>query len=527
MPHFPGYRYCGPGTDVEAQDRAGGPLNPTDSCCRQHDVELSAESPYNQEQADRRFITCASKEGFWGKSFAAAIRAKNIFGGIPILDQYAPGKKQPKINELFKSKKKARLGPGPDDETQPGTSGERLPDMQRMETNQEDGTGQGADGLQTSGAAATGGSGGGGQLPPMNPRPVHGGTFTIHFSRTFRHYIKTGEPAYKDVFNQQWSDVPYQHMCMSIKPRDWQMINVMAKRWRVLSCGFNMTNIIPLINQTTSVGGATKVDIAFNLMPYLETYIDKGYQLPIAKVYTNPGDLPNKGAQQNSGNQTTAALTIINLPTQDRMKPNPGAATQNLSWQHYVDSATNNMPPIDLMNSTEWGICSPSQQFNFEWTPLKADLKWRHGCMPTQYQNTPTNVASPFGRCDGGVQNQAEIELAYPNVQIHNSLLRNCIKPAPSCLIRPMTVHDADNNLLPLVFNCLVKYHSTIELDMNDFANYPLFNSEYQSIPVDGKYVFDIYENPQGGGITSDRQWCGANAMGEFYTGPDAQGYIL
>lgn len=39
-----GTRYCGPGTDIAAMDRLGGPRNRLDCLCRAHDVEYDAIS---------------------------------------------------------------------------------------------------------------------------------------------------------------------------------------------------------------------------------------------------------------------------------------------------------------------------------------------------------------------------------------------------------------------------------------------------------------------------------------------------
>lgn len=289
--HFPGYRYCGPGTDIEASDRAGGPIDALDKCCREHDIGLR-DSPASQQDIDSAFAHCANKEGYLGRAFVAAVESKNLLGKIPALRPYLPGAKSAvatrtrskakgNLERYYKYQKKGgerKLGQRVGDTEGAGTSGGAA-----MEQDEQQ---------EAAGAEATGGSGGGGQMPAMNPRPIQTGTVVMHFSRTFRHYIKTGTPTYSNVFDQQWSDIPYQFICASLKPRDWQMINVMSKRWRILSSGFNMEHIIPIINETTTVGGAVKTQIAFNLMPYLETYIDKGYQLPIIHTYYNWASLP-------------------------------------------------------------------------------------------------------------------------------------------------------------------------------------------------------------------------------------------
>lgn len=357
----------------------------------------------------------------------------------------------------------------------------------------------------------------------MNPRPVCTGTQIMHFSRTFRHYIKTGDPKYEGVFNQQWSDIPYQHCNYALKPRDWQLINIASKRWRVLSCGFNMTHIIPFENGGKTEGGAVKPDIAFNLLPYLETYIDKGYQLPTFQMYTNGDGMPNARGAQNSGNQTTAALHQLIYNT-----ANPFLYSTDNSQQVNYNKYAAKAPIMDLMNSSEWGTLQPTQEFSFEWTPSVNDLKWRHAMTPDCI--LPANPASALalGRWDGGNEISGQTTLSSANINIKNGIRENCEKPAPTCIVRPVTFHDNQGNLIPLVFQCLIKYHVTLELDMNDIGFRPLFTSAYgTSTSTDNpEMVFDIFNAAKGYSKPSRNTWCGANAAGgKFFTGPSNQGY--
>lgn len=361
----------------------------------------------------------------------------------------------------------------------------------------------------------------------MNPRPVQTGTLTLHFSRTFRHYIKTGVPKYEQTFNQQWSDIPYQHIVSSLKPRDWQFINVAAKRWRVLSCGFNMMHIIPFENTTTSAGGATGPDISYNLMPYLESYIDKGYQLPIWTTYEG-GTLPNKQMTQNSGDQTSASL-VIQYYDDKNLKL---ADTSN--FDNYWLGANKSMPFMDLMNSSEWGTIQPTQEFSFEWKPSPEDMIWRHGCMPFNHDNitndTSYQPANPYGRWDGGFQKRTKTNQNDPNILLQNQVQFNCFKPCPTVLVRPCTLHDSQGNLRNLIFNCLIKYHSTIEIDVNDIGFAPLFTRYNAAESENTQKPYHIFERSAGQSAEKKpiyTQWSGANMCGRAATGPIASGYII
>lgn len=522
--HFPGYRYCGPGTDVKRSDKEGGPINDLDKCCREHDIALGRGD--SQEKADSAFLHCANKEGVLGQAFGAAVQIKSYLGEYTGLGEYLPGKSaggaiKPMHKYYRERKQPHKDGSGPAKrpnlrESEAGPSGLQNAAGETMEQDGEQ---------QSGGGGKTGGSGGGGQVPPMNPRPIQTGTLTVHFSRTFRHYVATGQPNYASPFDQQWADIPYQHFCSSMKPRDWQMINVTSKRWRVLSCGFNIEHIIPVTNKTQSAGGTVGPDITINLMPYLETYIDKGYQLPPVLIYENHNDLPNASMSQNSGNQASAKLVAYKLT--NSFQPDGGS---NQYFNKYIKSRTAKQPLMDLMNSTEWGTCQPTQTFSFEWTPSNEDLVWRHALRPAHYQvnfSGAYQAANPYGRVDGGFYPVVPTDVSKSNMRLVNGLRQNPNKPAPTCLIRPVTIHDDQGNLIPIVFQILCKYHITIELDLNDISNLPIYNRALDPAPsatIPDDYFFNIYGQTQLAGYDAYYQWTGASSLGNFCTGPSPSG---
>lgn len=426
------------------------------------------------------------------------------------------------MDKFYKvSKAKNRLGPITRSQ---GTAGKgQSSAMSAAQESMDTGAQQAAGGQ----GGGTGGSGGGGQVVSTNPRPIQTGTQTYHFSRTFRHYVMTGNPKYTDVFNQQWSDIPYQYMAMSLKPRDWQTINVTAKRWRVLSVGFNMERIIPFVNETTSTGGTPKANVSFNLLPYMETYIDKGYQLPVHLMYNVSNPLPNANAAQNSTNQANGKLKIINMQNDVNLKPTNSQST----YANFYYAGTR-MPPLDLMNSTEWGVADANQTFSFEWTAEGDQLVWRTGLTPSMEirpssSNTSYQEANPYGRWDGGFEQNTSQGFNYSNTNLVNVLPQNPIKPMPSCIVRPMTLHDTDGNLTPICFMVLVKYHCTIECDVNDIANYPIFNRPYSEQSTGNQAEYHIYTQDESSttGRPQYLMWSGASYLGNFRTGPNSIGF--
>lgn len=361
----------------------------------------------------------------------------------------------------------------------------------------------------------------------MNLRPLQTGTLELHFSRVFRHYIMTDSPDYQQEFNQQWSKIPYEHICASLKPRDWQLINVAAKRWRIKSCGFNMLHIIPFTNEMKNNGGAVSPHVTYNLLPYLESYIDKGYQLPMNFYSVYSDFLPNHAMLKNSGNQTTAKLPVINGVDTTLFPP---SLNPNLTYYNQGSIKFG----FDLMNSKEWGTIQPTDEFSFEWHPSPEDVCWRTGLTPNFFNKgrDPTSKnqpASVLGRWDGGIStamnpNYTSASTHQPNKDYINFVSSNPRKPMPSVLVRPCTFHDSAGQLMPIVFQVLIKYHSTIEIDVNDIGLAPIFNDTYASPPNDGA-TWDFLGTAYGTGGWN--QWSGANALGKTLQGPQSTAFLV
>lgn len=360
-------------------------------------------------------------------------------------------------------------------------------------------------------------------MPSFNPTPVKTGRITLHFERTFRHYILNGlqNDDQGDTWNHNWQDIPYQHICASLKPRDWQMINTVAKRWRVLSCGFDMEHIIPFINETKTVGGAIEPHISFNLMPYMECFIDKGYVLPPLTAYTT-SSLPNNNFMRNSSNQSEAALTKYIF--EKSLITTPDVA--NAYRINYL--TTPKMDYFDLMNSREWKTVQPTDNLSFEWTNNIDDSTWRHALIPpdSRADTGPGTIlpASMHGRWDGFNGSRNPNDLTQANVLYRNSLKHNPSKPAPAVLVRPMEMHDSGGNCLNLSFQALVRYHSTIEIDVNDVGWLPIWLTSFNGTPsgAQWQYLYDLSATS----TSAAQQYPGANHV-NMLTGPGTAGMIV
>lgn len=329
----------------------------------------------------------------------------------------------------------------------------------------------------------------------MNPRPVHTGTQRFFFSRTFRHYVMPiGDMNNTDIakdWDMGWCHIPYEHIAAALKIRDWQMINTVAKRWKVLECGFNMTHIIPFMNDTKSVGGTVGPYINFNLTPYMESYIDKGYQLPINGAIA----LPNGRMSMNDGKQADCKLQEYNFPLTQLVDGH----TKDTSFGNWAKS---NYPLLDLMNSSEWGTIQPTDEFSFEHKFKAYDAKWRHAILPLGTRTRTTNDyvgAHLQGRWDGGYGYPNEDSTS--NYQPWNKILGNAERPCPAVLIRPQTFYDNQGAPLNLAFQVVIKYHAWVELDVNDMYSAPIFIRNFITQPPDRQTAMEIYDDGTDTGI--------------------------
>lgn len=523
MPHFPGFRYCGPGTDVAESDRAGGPINKLDECCREHDLALT-DPLQSQGSADQAFVECASKEGILGKSFATAVQAKEVLR--PILGNLLPGTKdvptgqeeitpdkrpllpdnaQPEKNYPERPTKLFRKGLTFDQSAHIPNGPDRDPGGGTMEVVQETPNLPG------------GGAMGAGQVPPMSVKPMHDGKMIFHSERTFRHYITNPEAFnttdYKKAWSEGWKIVPYNSIAASVKLRDWEWIQVMAKRWRVLNYGYKLKHAIPFVNGAKTIGNSQVPEIMFNLMPVLEVYKNKGYMLPPTKF-----TVPNQYMLFNEHVQEKSKLPELTVDIDQFINPYGGPQNRQV-WFHCAQ-ATTAVPIFSLMNSKEYDVMNPNEQDSFEHTIPVEDLKWRSNFMPCpNVNNQAYDVANYKGTWDGEID-WTPLATNENNTDWLDSLRRNPRKPPPMCLYRPMQMTDINGANLNICFMVYITYHSTIEIDINDAHALPMFLRTVG--PTDGvKELIDVFGSDNTGATGGYLQPMGANFVG-LYTGPNS-----
>ncbi|KAF8789570.1 hypothetical protein HNY73_007500 [Argiope bruennichi] len=359
------------------------------------------------------------------------------------------------------------------------------------------------------------------QLLIQTMTPVNTGTVMLFFQRLFWHYF-TVPPAFDqcpkdldDIYQTGWLDIPYQHICCSMNPRQWQYINIIAKRWRVKTFGFKMSHFIPFKNDIKSDGGAVGPTLTYMVNSSLQTYIDKGYCMPIT-TYNN---LPNNNMAFSIGNQTNSQLQQITWP---RLTIN-GAWDDNKSYKAYIESQM--QPLISLENSKEFEILPNEGVFSFEHTLGPREYVWRSGLYPTNADktNNPSWGAHPLGRWDGGIANADSTD--QPNWSRLQQHIINPTRPALACLIRPNIIFDVKNNLDQIWYQRAIKYHAWVEVDMNDTLNTPVWLRKYTT--VDKTTSWDIF-NTSASRSTRDAelQCSGSNAI-PILAGPKNGAFVL
>lgn len=311
-----------------------------------------------------------------------------------------------------------------------------------------------------------------------------------------------------------WKAIPYENYNAPLKLRDYQWINIAAKRLRCLSFGFNINHVIPFVNTTETVGGAVGHNLAFNLMPYLEKYIDKGYMLP---PKSNMG-IPNDDMRLNSGTQTECALKEIQFDMgQFCPYKLPKYKERNPSAWKWFDQKKFQI--MELMNSLEWGQLHPGEEMSFEHKIEPYDLKWIHALNTSDFTAVKTTGEYPNfnyqGRMDGGYSASGTSQ-TQTNTQKINNLRNNPRKPAPLCMLRAMQFHTVDDKALQIGFQILCKYHCWMELDLNDAYGLPIFPQEYKDTETI-TYPHEIFGDNASG---SASQWtCGSNFV-PMHSGP-------
>lgn len=314
----------------------------------------------------------------------------------------------------------------------------------------------------------------------------------LKFSRTFRHYIGLPSEDYTDV-NQGWSNIPYEHICSSLKASDWQTLNCISRKWTPLECGFVLHHIVPVQLSTSSW---PEQHILYDTKPYLETFIDKDFVLPIQEL----DKLPNNNMYNNNAVWSDSLLQNIIWNKDETQKK-----VNNDAYSSFANKYRN----LELMNSWNWNTLSPENTYGYTW---KSTIpKWRHALVPDTL-NRPLDVASYLGRWDGGID-----LLDYSTNRNYSSGKSNNFNLIPSSLIRPMPLNYTQDDYL--FFQVLVTYTSKVLVLINDVRFFPIYNDKVNLTNI-------IHTRNYTNNFIQRRQWSGSNSF-NITSGPYEKNLLI
>ncbi|KAI0231277.1 hypothetical protein LSAT2_018358, partial [Lamellibrachia satsuma] len=299
--HYPGHNFCGPFTnDLNAE-----PQSAIDECCRIHDIQYG-NSAISTQRADADLIDCLrNTESTSGTVINAIIQAKEI---VDTVTNYASdgmlrrgAKRQQEQDKQAAAAKKAKANSDPADDLDVVVDKQGV--FHKDGTAYPSGSYDG-DKVQIGAAASMDQDGGEPQVGPGdtaagaitlgNIQPSHADTAgirTLNFSRTFQHYIQNSDNPfgvwhYEPMPGDNDSDlaqITLHHNCVEIL---YAYLNASMTRvemethlapstsWRIKSAGFKVTNVLPLIDQQTQVGGSVHTSFLFDSRLQLLTYVD-------------------------------------------------------------------------------------------------------------------------------------------------------------------------------------------------------------------------------------------------------------
>lgn len=203
------------------------------------------------------------------------------------------------------------------------------------------------------------------------------------FSRTFVHYIEIADAEKDDrvkwtpdpnganegtlTFDWGWLNIEYWRLNASMTIKDMQTHFTPAKRFRVISMGFKISNIIPTTEELTNIGGTLTETLTFNQRPYMFTYVDDRHAL-----------FQNAQANRSKWSQAPNSDFTVNLPVsraQGNLNYINDFRTTNKKWAARAlsinpDQEYSNMAAEDLMspfNTDGWSTLHVGETWSYTW----------------------------------------------------------------------------------------------------------------------------------------------------------------
>ncbi len=278
---------------------------------------------------------------------------------------------------------------------------------------------------------------------PPTMAPDHNSNYTRAFSRTFHNVLDwesldkeefTAKKISADALNNpdkvtpvsveldmtsDWVEIPYYYLNGSMTLNDAQSHFVNCQKWRVVACGFELGNIVPLED---TIKPDNSISTSFNQRPYMFTYTDDTehvWPIGMAEQPVLPNDyllnnVPKNRAESQLKNIQTKRIVPLNW-------------LQQAIGTDIPDAGLIGDPSIfgSIFNTSSWGILQAGQRFNYQWNnpsklwyPASAMSFNRQVVMPQKlfWQNMPAEIA-PYSYADYQFKKIDGIETAWTPTQ--------------------------------------------------------------------------------------------------------------
>ena len=356
--------------------------------------------------------------------------------------------------------------------------------------------------------------------PAVGPSDVIGGTVsggditatggdtagiqTVHFTRTFVHYITNANATWSQfdynpgpiigpgqiTLKHNCLEVPYQYLNCSMTKAEMETHLLPSTSWRVLSAGFKVTNMIPIIDAIQGGGDAAQMVYQISTRPYLVAYTDTKYNYFTHNTRIQK-KLPNKNMTINTPRtrQDGYLQPVVDTKLVDKRWFHKATGLNSMARHENQDMEilqsywnTNAMKAIYAGDtySYQWNNKDPYffNNKSFSWRgktfvecPVMIWDKLLPVCIPGDYLNRWTPDATgkwsnnPTPNIDGNNQYGHE-DTPTPGRSILTQMPNYPANPPPIAALEVPSLLTATNMAGTITYQVTVIYNSTIQVEL-------------------------------------------------------------
>ena len=343
-----------------------------------------------------------------------------------------------------------------------------------------------------------------------NLQPSHADTAgirTLSFSRTFQHYLTNTEHAFgewdydpmagsndadlaKITMHHTCFEIPYGFLNGSMTRVEMETHLTPATSWRVTSCGFKVTNVLPLLDQKTQVGGTVHTGFLFDSRPQLLTYVDSKQGL-FQQSEWQTDSLPNSNLKHN----------IPRTREEGQLKHITSQRIVHREWfkqqfnkdmnAHHVSLHLDEL--MSLWNTQEMKFVNPGETWQYTW--MNSNPYWfnnmsftMHGdtvvdgpiisidrLIPVEVQGTMRNMFNPdvqtpnFSRRPSPNYDNKKFytneQTPTPGRSVLSQMPMNPSAPPPIAVLEIPPILNAENKTGNICWQLTVMYECTIQIE--------------------------------------------------------------